>query len=157
MNTSIEIVPYSKEMHAALLNIWQRGVKKTHTFLSAEDFALYNRVVDEEALPGEEVWVAKSKKGRPLGFVGMQGRQIEMLFIDPDVHRMGVGTALLDFAVKIKGCIEVEVNEQNPQARNFYKKYGFKEVSRRETDDRGRPYPLIHLELADCLEKRKAE
>ena len=157
MKTSIEIVPYTKEMHPALLDIWQRGVKKTHTFLSQEDYEFYNQVVDEQALPGVEVWVARGRTGQPLGFTGMQGRQIEMLFIDPEVHRMGVGTALLDFAVKIKGCIEVDVNEQNPQARNFYKKYGFVEVSRTPLDDRGKPYPVIHLELPDCLERKQAD
>jgi len=155
MNTSVEIIPYHKDMHDALLSIWQRGVKKTHTFLADEDYEFYNQVVDKQALTGMEVWVAVDCAGRPLGYLGINGMVIEMLFVDPDIHRMGVGSALLDFAVSKKGCIKVDVNEQNPQARTFYRKYGFMESGRDALDDRGKPYPIIHLELADCLENKK--
>ena len=155
MNTSIEILPYQKKMHGALLGIWQRGVMKTHDFLAREDYEFYNQVVDKEALPSMEVWVAMGRGGKPLGFAGINGMSIEMLFVDPDVHRMGVGTALLDFIVVKKGCIKVDVNEQNRQAYNFYRKYGFVECGRDELDDRGKPCPIIHLELADCLGKKK--
>lgn len=153
MKTSIEIIQYQKKLHRALLGIWQRGVKKTHGFLTREDYEFYNQLVDKEALPCMEVWAAVGKDGKPLGFVGINGMSIEMLFVDPDVHGMGVGSALLDFAVVKKGCIKVDVNEQNRQAHSFYRKYGFVERGRDELDARGKPYPIIHLEFADCRGK----
>jgi putative acetyltransferase len=42
---------------------------------------------------------------------------------------------------------EVDVNEQNPDAITFYLKYGFKIISRSETDSEGNPYPILHLKL----------
>ncbi len=156
MSTSFEIVPYTRNFHPDLLDIWHRGVKKTHTFLSEQDFIFYKHIVDKEALPNIEVWIALNMQMHPLGFVGVNGKHIEMLFVDPDIHRQGVGTALLNFVIRTKGCITVDVNEQNSQARAFYKRYGFIEKGRAETDDRGKPYPLIQLELADCAEKQRS-
>ncbi|MBQ4133699.1 MAG: GNAT family N-acetyltransferase [Desulfovibrionaceae bacterium] len=156
MSTSSEIIPYSEELHDALLSIWERGAKRTHNFLKDEDYAFYRQIVDREALPGMEVWAAVDSRRQPVGFVGLNGAHIEMLFVDPDRQRMGVGSALLDFAVKEKGCITVNVNEQNLEGRKFYQKYGFVEGRRLATDDRGKPYPLIRLELADCAEKQRA-
>jgi len=40
------------------------------------------------------------------------------------------------------------VNEQNLQGVGFYLHMGFVETGRSETDDQGRPYPLLHLRLA---------
>lgn len=154
MNTSISIVPYRAEDHDILLDIWRRGVEKTHAFLSNFDFEFYYKVVDE-VLPSIELWVAVNNSDTVLGFLGIEDKKIEMLFVDPEIHRMGVGSALLDFAVKRKDCIFVDVNEQNIQARNFYRKYGFIETGRMEQDERGKPYPLLHLELEECLKKRQ--
>jgi len=54
--------------------------------------------------------------------------------------------ALIEFA-KQRGVTKVDVNEQNPSALNFYKAKGFRVISRDETDDAGRPYPILHLSL----------
>ena len=72
---------------------------------------------------------------------------VEMLFVDPDLHRRGAGRALLDYARERFGRLELEVNEQNPGAREFYERYGFKTVGRSELDGSGEPYPLLHMRL----------
>jgi putative acetyltransferase len=41
------------------------------------------------------------------------------------------------------------VNEQNPAACRFYQACGFVVIGRSEVDDAGRPYPLLHMRLAD--------
>ncbi|MBD5359047.1 MAG: GNAT family N-acetyltransferase, partial [Bacteroides sp.] len=41
----------------------------------------------------------------------------------------------------------VDVNEQNISALNFYLAKGFKVTGRDETDEAGRPYPILHLSL----------
>lgn len=69
-----------------------------------------------------------------------------MLFIDGNCRNRGYGSALIDFA-KQKGATKVDVNEQNPSALNFYTAKGFRIIARDETDDAGRPYPILHLSL----------
>jgi putative acetyltransferase len=48
---------------------------------------------------------------------------------------------------KQRGALTVDVNEQNTQGVGFYRHLGFVETGRSETDDQGRPYPLLHLKL----------
>lgn len=56
------------------------------------------------------------------------------------------GSMLIDYS-KNRGCSLVDVNEQNPDALNFYLRKGFQIVSRDEKDDCGRPFPILHLSL----------
>ena len=154
IRSSIKIVSYNPVYHEDLMDIWRRGVKKTHTFLSKEDFEFYDKIVDTQALTSVNVCIALSLKasvaypqGKPLGFAGWQGDMIEMLFVDPRLHRQGVGHELLNYLTQTQGCKRVDVNEQNLQARGFYKKYGFVEKGRSPLDGHGYSYPIIHAEL----------
>lgn len=89
---------------------------------------------------------AIADNGVYTGFIGLSPDAIEMLFIDSDRRGQGYGAALIDFA-KQRNATKVDVNEQNPSALNFYKAKGFRVISRDETDDAGRPYPILHLSL----------
>ncbi|MDE6366423.1 MAG: GNAT family N-acetyltransferase, partial [Muribaculaceae bacterium] len=84
--------------------------------------------------------------GSLTGFVGLCGLTIEMLFIDAEKRGCGYGSLLIDFA-RGKGAVRVDVNEQNTQALGFYLSKGFKVIGRDETDDAGRPYPILHMLL----------
>lgn len=43
------------------------------------------------------------------------------------------------------------MNEQNPQAVDFYAHFGFRTYRRTERDEEGDPYPLLYMRLpADC-------
>lgn len=158
IKTNIKIVPYNPVYHQALVEIWRNGVRKTHTFLSDEAFYFYHEVVDKQALTSVKVCVALSLEshlnypsGKVLGFAGWTGEMIEMLFVAPEVHGQGVGRQLLDYLTKTQGCKRVDVNEQNPQARAFYCKYGFVETGRSPLDGNGYEYPIIHAEFREKL------
>ena len=71
---------------------------------------------------------------------------MEMLFVDPEFFGLGAGGMLMKFAIEA-GARYVDVNEQNTGARGFYEHLGFKTVSRDETDDSGKEYPVLHLAL----------
>ncbi|WP_404606002.1 GNAT family N-acetyltransferase [Caballeronia udeis] len=58
-----------------------------------------------------------------------------------------MGTALVDHAREQHAKLTVDVNEQNPRAHEFYRRYGFEDVGRSETDSAGRPFPLVHMAL----------
>ena len=82
-----------------------------------------------------------------LGFIGCDEQRIEMLFVSPESRGIGVGKALLDYAITERGTNEVDVNEQNPQAVGFYQHRGFVTAGRSELDGEGNPFPLLHLKL----------
>lgn len=142
------IMPYREQDHDRLVEIWRRAVEHTHHFLAAEDFRFYYDIVRNGALREVELWVERNEAG-PVGFIGLNGRKIEMLFVDPSYHGRGVGTRLIRHAGKIKeGSLLVDVNEQNDGAAFFYKRLGFVQTGRSELDPSGRAYPLLHLELS---------
>lgn len=131
-----------------LLDIWLRSVQATHAFLEPADIDDLYPLVRDVYLPAVDVFVAEMTDGQIAGFIGMQGAQVEMLFVDPDRFGQGAGRALLDHVRKAEGLLTVDVNEQNPRAHAFYQRYGFVDVGRSEVDSAGRPFPLLHMSLA---------
>ena len=145
MNTSstIRTTTGSNEYHE-LVSIWRSGVNATHDFLSAHDRDDIESKLASDYFPLVELFVAEHQ-GRPVGFAGVSGNQLEMLFVDANYHNQGIGSALLSYVVENCGTEFVDVNEQNDQATQFYKRKGFTVESRSERDDQGRPYPVLHL------------
>ena len=71
-----------------------------------------------------------------------------MLFVHPDYRGKQVGKKLLTYSIEKMNVRKVDVNEQNDQAVGFYKRFGFETISRSELDATGKPYPVLHMELA---------
>ncbi len=141
----MEIVKCNEADYERLAGIWERSVLATHSFLRVEDFNEIKTVLIPDYFPNVNLY-AIADNGMYAGFIGMSHDSIEMLFIDSDRRGQGYGSALIEFA-KRRGATKVDVNEQNLSALNFYKLKGFRIISRDETDDAGRPYPILHLSL----------
>ena len=137
--------------YEALALLWRRSVEATHHFLPPAEVERLFEDVRRLYLPGVEcLWVAEQLQAspasvHPVGFMGCNGPQVEMLFVDPDSFRCGVGTALLAHAKAAHQQLTLDVNEQNPQALAFYKRQGFMVVGRSAQDGQGMPYPLLHM------------
>lgn len=80
-----------------------------------------------------------------ISFLGIQDDKIEMLFIDNEYRKQGLGRELIQFAVEQCNVTKVDVNKQNEQAVGFYLKLGFIEFACSELDEQQRPYPILHL------------
>lgn len=132
----------------ALVDIWLRSVRATHAFLTEKDIqALYPQVLNVR-LPAVRVWVCEDEAGEIAGFIGLKGNKVDMLFVDASKRGKGAGRRLLNFALSLHGSLQVDVNEQNPQAIGFYRHYGFVGVGRSEHDRPASPSPIIHMKLA---------
>ena len=92
--------------------------------------------------------VALDEEGTPLGFLGVAGHSLEMLFLDPDHLGQGLGTQLFRRAMGQHYIAQITVNEQNQRARDFYLRRSYKVHHRTPTDQQGRPYPLLYLTLS---------
>ena len=84
------------------LEIWRSAVDATHQFLSAEDRADIDRIVEKEFLPSAELWLATDEADRAVGFMTMDGAAIDSLFVDPKVHGSGYGTLLVNHALSLE-------------------------------------------------------
>ncbi|WP_246079543.1 GNAT family N-acetyltransferase [Parasedimentitalea maritima] len=73
-----------------------------------------------------ETYIAELS-GQPVRFVALMGNEIGGLFLHPSYHGRGIGKALVDKAVEVRGELHLEVFKANPVGRRFYQKYGFVE------------------------------
>lgn len=124
--------------------IWESAVSATHDFLAAEDFAYYRSHLPEY-FGQVALYACADGRGELVGFVGVAGGCVEMLFVDNARRGQGVGWQLLAFAVGRLGARRLDVNAQNRQAIEFYARAGFSLAGRSPLDGDGRPYPLLHL------------
>ena len=145
-------VDEARERPAALVGVlagvWERSVRATHDFLLPGEVERMAPVVPG-AVEGVPRLLVARDAGLPVGFVGLDGAFIEMLFVDPALRGRGVGRLLVERAVCLLGAREVSVNEQNAQAVGFYEHLGFSAYRRTPVDDDGRPYPLLFMRRAD--------
>ena len=141
----MEIVKCNEADYETLAGIWERSVLATHSFLRVEDFNEIKTMLIPNYFPNVDLY-AIADNGVYAGFIGIGPDSIEMLFIDSGRRGQGYGSALVEFAKQVRAT-KVDVNEQNLSALNFYKAKGFRIISRDETDDVGRPYPILHLSL----------
>ncbi|MGV3510538.1 MAG: acetyltransferase [Novosphingobium sp.] len=142
----ISIRPSRPDDGKRALEIWASAVDATHHFLTHEDRLAIGREV-ADFLPETQMTLAVDKSDLAMGFMIVDGGNIEALFVDAACHGQGVGKALIEHATKEFGARRLEVNEQNAGARGFYQRMGFVETGRMDVDGQGRPYPLIVMEL----------
>jgi L-threonylcarbamoyladenylate synthase len=82
-----------------------------------------------------EVWVAELD-GRVVGFAALREEHLDHLYVHPDYHGRGAGSALLREALRHRpNGVLAWVFQQNAPARRFYERHGFLLV--RETDGSG--------------------
>jgi putative acetyltransferase len=129
-----------------LLDLWRASVRATHDFLAPADFVELEHLVATRYLPEAELLLAVDAADRPLAFMGLTGSHLDSLFVDPACRGGGLGRALVGHAASLHPRLTVDVNEQNAQAVGFYAHLGFRRIGRSDTDDAGRPYPLLHLQ-----------
>ena len=130
-----------------LTRVWEDSVRATHLFLSEDAIAEIKQFVPEALREVAHLVISVNDLEEPIGFIGVQDRSIEMLFISPYSRGKGIGKELVRYGIKTFATNRVTVNEQNSQAIGFYEHLGFKVYKRSETDEEGRPYPLLYMEM----------
>ncbi|MCG5238435.1 acetyltransferase [Azospirillum doebereinerae] len=125
--------------------IWRSAVLATHHFLTPRHFAEIGDLVRTTYLPTADLLVAVDERDVPHGFLGASGDHIDALFVHAGSRGGGFGRRLVDHLRQGRDDVTVDVNEQNESGRGFYERLGFAVHGRSETDDDGRPYPLLRL------------
>ena len=141
-----EVQERTPELIAQLVAVWEASARETHLFLSGEEILSIKEYVPQ-ALNGVAHLLVTESDGVPVGFMGVDGDRLEMLFLSPDARGNGLGKQLLQQGIAQYGVREVTVNEQNPQAVGFYGHCGFRTCRRTEHDEQGGPYPLLYMKL----------
>lgn len=103
---------YIKSNSAVNLNVPEDHFQKDSAFFTNE--TLYKC----------ENWIFE-QNGQVLGIISVSHDYIEGLFIHSDFWNKGIGSELLNYVLKIKKELRLQVYENNSNAIKFYKKHGF--------------------------------
>lgn len=95
-------------------------VPKMHT--AAEDLAYFASVVREQ-----EVYVI-DMDGVLRGFIALTPGWVHHLYVHPEYHGKGIGTALLAHAKSLQNELTLWTFQANANARRFYERHGFSAV-----------------------------
>ena len=147
MPAPVQIRTIPRDESARVLHIWEQAVRSTHHFLTPADIDFFRPLI-VDGLFGLDHLLGAYRADVLVGFVGTADGTMEALFIDPALHRHGIGTALAHHAMTHLGVTKVDVNEQNPDALHFYQALGFMVVARSPLDSTGKPFPILHLRLS---------
>lgn len=143
----LEIKPFINTYRNQLLTVWEKSVLASHDFLDRRDFEVISKLMSGVDFNNFGVYCLMSKN-LMVGFIGVEGDKIEMLFIDPNYFGNGCGRKLMDFAIDVLDAKLVDVNEQNSSALEFYRSMGFEVFKRTEKDGQGMNYPLLKMKLS---------
>jgi putative acetyltransferase len=132
--------------HPEIMNVWESSVRATHHFLGEADIQAYKSIINGTYLRTLRLFGVK-KDGNLLGFIGVGIKTIRLLFVLPATRSMGIGLALVNFVYQHFHIREVDVNEQNTQAYDFYRHLGFVVTERSITDAIGKPFPVLSMKL----------
>lgn len=134
--------------HPTLISLWEASVRATHHFLPEAEIDVLKPLILEHYFAAVDLVCARDETGI-AGFGGVHDGNIEMLFLAPEARGRGSGRLLVAHAISRQGATRVDVNEQNAQALGFYQRMGFVVTGRSPLDGQGKPYPLLHMVLAD--------
>ena len=134
------------ELISSLQDVWEKSIRATHKFLTEKNIEELKPAVYDALMMVEHLVVLYHNE-EPIGFIGMEALKIEMLFLSPEYFGYGYGRLLMNTALDEYKCIFVDVNEQNPNAWNFYRHMDFYEIGRSKIDDQGNPFPIIRMKL----------
>lgn len=140
-----EVKERNTEWIESLLPVWESSVKATHLFLLSDEIDDIKQYVLQALRQVPFLVAAENERGKPIGFMGITGKKLEMLFVLNESRGKGIGKQLLQYGMEHYAIDELAVNEQNPLAKGFYEHMGFEVYKRTELDEQGNPYPLLYM------------
>ena len=142
---NIEIEDRPPQLMEQLLKVWESSVRATHLFLSEGAIEDISKYVPQALKEIPFLIIAENENQMPVGFMGIAGQHLEMLFISDGERGKGLGRELLTYGIEKYAVNDLAVNEQNPLAKGFYEHMGFEVYKRTECDEQGNPYPLLYM------------
>lgn len=103
--------------------IWLNANLQAHSFISPQ-YWMGNFDLVKAMLPQAEVYVYEDARNIQ-GFVGLNGEQIEGIFVSGEMRSQGIGRLLLDFIKTKKTELRLNVYRKNTRAIRFYQREGF--------------------------------
>lgn len=145
----LEVEERNSDLISKLIAVWEASVRATHLFLSDSEILSTKEYVPQALKSVDKLIIAENDEEKPIAFMGIENKTLEMLFITPSERGQGLGKLLLQYGISNYRVNRLTVNEQNPQATGFYEHMGFHVYKRTDYDEQGNPYPLLYMRLPE--------
>ena len=145
----LEVEERNSDLISKLIAVWEASVRATHLFLSDSEILSIKEYVPQALKSVDKLIIAENDEEKPIAFMGIENKTLEMLFITPSERGQGLGKQLLQYGISNYKVNRLTVNEQNPQAKGFYEHMGFHVYKRTDYDEQGNPYPLLYMRLPE--------
>lgn len=145
----LEVEERNSDLISKLIAVWEASVRATHLFLSDSEILSIKEYVPQALKSVDKLIIAENDEEKPIAFMGIENKTLEMLFITPSERGHGLGKLLLQCGISNYKVNRLTVNEQNPQAKGFYEHMGFHVYKRTDYDEQGNPYPLLYMWLPE--------
>jgi putative acetyltransferase len=100
----------------------------------------------EKYLPLAENLVFE-EEGKVAGFISLVEEKVCALFVAPEMQGKGIGRALLENVLALKGNLTLKVYRENENALRFYEKCGFVAVGEKVDEFTGCAQILLERKL----------
>jgi GNAT superfamily N-acetyltransferase len=112
---------------------------------------------EDRAFVGDFIWRCETwvllMDGRIAGLACIEGDRLDHLYVHPDFHGKGVGSALLE-RVKLQrpGGFDLWTFQANKGARRFYERHGLEAVERTDGHRNEEQLPDVRYAWSPALE-----
>ena len=106
--------------------------------MQKRSYAVEARLIGDDRIPllhesvndlcaAQVQWIVAHDRGEILGAAAWSGSEIDRLVVSPDVHREGIGRALVEVTIDsiVGQRIQVATGRDNAPARRLYESVGF--------------------------------
>jgi putative acetyltransferase len=107
-----------------MVRLWYDASVLAHSFIPSSFWALNQSAMKEKYLPFSENFVFE-EEGKVVGFISLVEERICALFVAPEMQERGIGRALIEHAMILKGNLALKVYRENENTLRFYEKRGF--------------------------------
>lgn len=118
---------YKEEDTNAVVSSWRAASELAHPFLESQFLDSEAIALRDVYLKYAETWVVEIDES-VVGFIAMAENEVAGLFLKPEYHGQGLGTALLNHVAANHVELTVDVFKKNNIGRRFYDRYGFRKV-----------------------------
>ena len=155
----IEIRPARSDDFEAIATLWHEGWQHGHAGLVPEGLYQFRTLESFRSralqrIPSTSVAV-KKETGRILGFVTINGEELEQFFLHSDARGTGLSGRLMEAGLKMLAASGVKraylaVVDGNERAIGFYRKAGWREIGlityEAQTENGTFPMPCLRFE-----------
>lgn len=136
----------SKEIDK-IMSIWKNSTIKAHSFIDKDYWIKSYDVVKDVYIPMADTFIYEDSTDIK-GFISIINNEfIGALFVDIDSKGKGIGSKLIDYALKKYKKLNLAVYKDNTNAVKFYINKGFKIIEEQINEDSGFKEYIMGLEI----------